>query len=33
MLRRRMEKNLENILGNDQLGFSRGKEIGMQLES
>jgi len=31
ILRRRFEKKIEDVLGEDQFGFRRGKELGMQL--
>jgi hypothetical protein len=31
ILRRRNERKIENVLGEDQFGFKRGKELGMQL--
>ena len=31
ILRRRIEKKIEDVLGEDQFGFIRGKELGMQL--
>ena len=31
ILRRRIEKKIEDVLGEDQFGFRRGKELGMQL--
>ena len=31
VLRRRFEKKIEDVLGEDQFGFRRGKELGMQL--
>jgi len=30
ILRRRIEKKIEDVLGEDQFGFRRGKELGMQ---
>jgi hypothetical protein len=30
ILRTRTEKKTENILGEDQFGFGRGKELGIQ---
>jgi hypothetical protein len=32
ILRRRVERKIEDVLGEDQFGFRRGKELGMQLE-
>jgi hypothetical protein len=32
ILRRRVERKIEDCLGEDQFGFRRGKELGMQLE-
>ena len=31
ILRRKIEKKIEDVLGEDQFGFRRGKELGMQL--
>jgi len=31
ILRRRIERKIEDVLGEDQFGFRRGKELGMQL--
>ena len=31
ILRRRIERKIEDVLGEDQFGFRRGKGIGMQL--
>ena len=31
ILRRRIEKKIEDVLGEDKFGFRRGTELGMQL--
>jgi len=31
ILRRRIERKIAHVLGEDQFGFRRGKELGMQL--
>jgi len=31
ILRRRIEKKIEDILGEDQFGFRKGKDLGLQL--
>ena len=30
ILRRRFERKMEDVLGEDQFGFRKGKELGMQ---
>jgi hypothetical protein len=30
-LRRRIERKIEDVLGEDQFGFRKGRELGMQL--